>query len=255
MDTYQTLGVRLIEGVAVITLSREEIRNAINVQMVTELNGLLNHLEHDDSIKVIVFTGAGNTFISGGDLEEFMAVRGAESYPLLRTLGDLLNRLDAFPKPTIAMINGTAIGGGCEFAGACHFRFASEKAVLGFVQIGMHITTGWGGGSRLLEKLPESQALTLLLTGERIGATRARELGFVDAVYEPAELEKEVVGFARKIAAQPLRGIQAYLRLLAWKRCGIKESERVEMEIEQCSRMWGSDEHLGVVQRFLDKGK
>lgn len=255
LHTYETLMVVVVDGIATITLNRPHVRNAISLRMVEELHELLDILEQDTTVKVLIFTGAGSTFISGGDLEEFLSVRGEEAYPRLRKVGDLLDRLDAFSKPTIAMINGTAIGGGCEFAASCHFRLASNAAKIGFVQIGMHITSGWGGGSRLLSKLSEGQALTLLLTGERLDAKRAKELGFVDDCFPPEELDTKVHAFAQSIAAQPLEGIQAYLRLLGWKRAGIHETERVEMEIRQCTGMWGSEPHLSVVQQFLGKSK
>jgi enoyl-CoA hydratase/carnithine racemase len=250
----QTILSQVTNGVAVITLNRPHVRNAINLEMVAELHAALNRFREDDNVKTIVFTGAGQTFISGGDLEQFLAVRGKEqALPLLRRVGELLSEIDSYPKPTIAMINGTAIGGGCEFAASCHFRYASEQAVLGFVQIGMHITTGWGGGSRLLEKLSEPKALALLLTGERISAKEAHQLGFVDHVCPADQLMDTVMAFAGKIAAQPLAGIEAYMRLLAWKRQGVAYEERIRREIEQCASMWGTDEHVAVVNRFLRK--
>lgn len=255
LKSFKTLAVSIQEGIAMVTFNRPEVRNAINLEMVSELQSLLAQWEDDDSVKVLIFKGEGSTFISGGDLEEFMTVRGAESYPLLRKVGDLLDRLDAYLKPTIAMINGTAVGGGCEFASSCHFRFASDTARIGFVQIGMHITSGWGGGSRLLSKLSEGQALTFLLTGERFDAKRAKELGFIDDSYPPEELASNVFAFAQSIAKNPLPGIQAYLRLLAWKRAGKQESERVDMESKQCAAMWGSEPHVEVVTRFLNKPK
>ncbi|MFY0545202.1 enoyl-CoA hydratase/isomerase family protein [Brevibacillus sp. H7] len=243
------------EGMAVVTLDRPHVRNALSLEMVDELHLVLDACRQDSQVKVLVITGSGSSFISGGDLEQFIAVRGKEqSLPLLTKAGELLTAIDAMTKPTIAMINGAALGGGCEFAAACHFRFASENAVFGFVQIGMHITTGWGGGTRLLDKLPESRALALLLTGERFDAKQAEQIGFIDGLYQPECLQEEVYRFAGKIAAQPLEGIQAYMRMLQWKRAGMSQAERIRREIEQCADLWGSDEHVRVVQRFLRKG-
>lgn len=180
----KTIDVRIAEGIATITFQRPHVRNAVSLEMVEELQTVLEQCRFDPQVKTVVFTGEGTTFLSGGDLEQFIAVRGFEkAAPLLGKVGELLTIIDAYPKPTIAMMNGTTIGGGCEFAVSCHFRFASESVVLGFVQIGMHITTGWGGGTRLLAKLPESHALQLLLTGERITAGEAKQLGLVDRVY------------------------------------------------------------------------
>lgn len=242
------------QGVATITLNRPHVHNAISLELVDELQQVLREWKQDEQVKVIILTGAGKSFASGGDLAQFIAARGKErAYPMLSKVADLLTEINQYTKPVIAMINGHAIGGGCELAGAAHFRFASERAVLGFVQIGMHITTGWGGASRLFNLLSESKALSLLLTGERISAREAKEWGFVDQVYPADTLDREVRQFARKIAEQPLAGIEAYMRILQWKRAGISGEERIRREVEQCAGMWGSDEHVQVVETFLGK--
>ncbi len=250
-----TVRLETKEGIALVTFQRPHVRNAVSMEMVDELHDVLESCRQDSQIKVVVFTGSGSSFISGGDLEQFISARGKEqALPLLSKAGELLSAIHTFPKPTIAMINGAVLGGGCEFAASCHFRYASDKAVFGFVQIGMHITTGWGGGSRLLDKLPESRALALLLTGERFTAEQADRIGFVDGVYPAEHLQEEVFRFAGKIAAQPLESIQAYMRMVQWKRDGLSESERIRREIDQCAGLWGSDAHVAVVERFLRKG-
>lgn len=250
----ETLRVEKQDGVATITLNRPEVHNAISMELVDELTAVLKDCETDTQVKVLIVTGTGKSFVSGGDLNQFIAVRGYEqSFPLLNKVTGLLSAIDHFPKPVIAMVNGAAVGGGCEFAGACHFRFASDQAVFGFVQISMHITTGWGGGSRLLDKLPESKALALLLTGERMSALEAKGYDFVDEVYPGEKLQEEVEKFARKIAAQPLVGIEGYMRMLHWKREGLPQAERIQKEVSQCADIWGTDEHVSVVQKFLRK--
>jgi enoyl-CoA hydratase/carnithine racemase len=251
----KTISLEKRDGIGWITFERPHVRNAISMEMVDELQQVLESYRTDPEVNVLVFTGSGTSFISGGDLEQFIAARGKEqALPLLAKVGELLTTIDSFSKPTIAMINGTALGGGCEFAASCHFRFANRDAVFGFVQIGMHITTGWGGGSRLLDKLPESRALAVLLTGDRFTAEQAERIGFVDGVYLPEKLREEVYRFARTIAARPQESILAYMRLLQWKREGLTQAERIRREIDQCAGLWGSEAHVAVVQRFLQKG-
>lgn len=250
----ENVQVRKHDGVAMITLHRPEVHNAISMELVDELTAVLQECQTDEDVKVLIITGTGKSFVSGGDLNQFIAARGYEqAFPLLNKVAGLLSAIDHFPKPVIAMINGAAVGGGCEFAGACHFRFASDRALFGFVQIGMHITTGWGGGSRLLDKLPEAKALAMLLTGERMSALEAKAYGFVEEVYPADQLQEEVERFARKIAAQPLVGIEAYMRILQWKREGLSQAERIRREVDQCAGIWGSDAHVSVVQKFLEK--
>ncbi|MED1725849.1 enoyl-CoA hydratase/isomerase family protein [Brevibacillus parabrevis] len=241
-------------GIAAITLNRPHVHNAVSMELVDELHHVLADCQADSQVKVLIITGTGKSFVSGGDLNQFIAARGHDqAYPLLSKVAGLLSAIDTFTKPVIAMINGAAVGGGCEFAGACHFRFASEQARFGFVQIGMHITTGWGGGSRLLDMLPESKALALLLAGERLTAQEAKSYGFVDEIYPHDQLQAAVHAFAKKIAAQPLEGIEAYMQLVRWKREGIVRAERIEREVDQCAKLWGSPAHVAVVEKFLNK--
>ncbi|EST52831.1 enoyl-CoA hydratase/carnithine racemase [Brevibacillus panacihumi W25] len=252
----QTILFEKKAGVGMITLNRPEVHNAISIELVDELSQLLEQCRTDEQVKVLILTGAGKSFVSGGDLPQFIAARGREqAEPLLGKVAAMLSTMNHYNKPIIAMINGSAVGGGCEVAGAAHFRFASQKAVFGFIQIGMHITTGWGGGTRLLDLLPTSRALALLLTGERITAEEAKSCGFVDEVYPEDQLREEVERFAFKIAAQPLTGIEAYMNILKWKRAGLDQEERIKREVAQCADMWGSEEHRYVVDQFLSKGK
>ena len=243
------------EGIALVTLNRPEVRNAISFELVEELDACLDELAADRDVKVVIFTGAGDkAFVSGGDLGQFLSVRTKDkSYPMLMRVGRLLSKIDRFPKPTIAMMNGAAIGGGCEFAAACRFRFASEQSRMGFVQIGMHIITGWGSGTRLMEKIGTNNALTMLLTGEMFDAEAGRQIGFIDRVYAHEVLRKETFAFASKIAAQPLEGIEAYMKVAKLVDSGLPREVCIEEEIDLCSSMWGSDAHYGVVQKFLQK--
>jgi len=252
----QTILFEKKAGIGSITLNRPEVHNAISIELVDELNQLLAECRTDEQVKVLILTGAGKSFVSGGDLPQFIAARGREqAEPLLGKVAAMLSTISHYSKPIIAMINGSAVGGGCEVAGAAHFRFASQEAMFGFVQIGMHITTGWGGGTRLLDLLPTSKALALLLSGERITAEEAQRSGFVDEVYPPDRLREEVERFALKIAAQPLVGIEAYMNVLRWKREGLDQEERIKREVDQCAGLWGSEEHRNVVDQFLSKSK
>jgi enoyl-CoA hydratase/carnithine racemase len=255
--TEQLLEVQIDSGMAFITLNRPHVRNAISMEMVDELDRLLDELKNDLETKVIIFTGSGDkAFVSGGDLQLFLAAREKESSkPMLMKVGKLLSKIQQFPKPTIAMINGAAIGGGCEFATACDFRIASDQARLGFVQIGMHITTGWGSGARLVRKVGRTNALTLLLTGQIMNANQAMEYGFVDKVVNHSSLLQETLSFAGLIARQPLESIQAYMEMVHNLDDGMDLESAIELEIDRCSDLWGSDSHLQVGQAFLGKSK
>jgi enoyl-CoA hydratase/carnithine racemase len=249
--------VQMKQNIAIITLNRPEVRNAINLEMVDGLNKVLDQMEHDPEVKVIIFTGSGeHAFISGGDLKQFHAAKTKEeALPMLVKVGDLLTRIQKLKKPTIAMINGTAVGGGCEFAASCDFRFASDHAKLGFVQISLHITTGWGGASRLIRKIGRTNALRLLLTGEVMGAEQAMACGFVDKVFPREILLEQTYAFAEKIANQPLEGIMAYMMMAHDYDEGLGLESSIEKEIDRCSDLWGSSAHAEIVQTFLHRSK
>ena len=144
----------------------------------------MSEAAHDDEVKLLVLTGAGSeAFCSGGDLREFQDLHTEEeAFAMLSKMGEILYKLAVFPKPTIALINGSAFGGGCEIATACDFRLAKSGIKLGFVQGTLGITTGWGGASLLLEKNTRAKSVKLLLDAKIHKAEEAKEFGFVDEI-------------------------------------------------------------------------
>ncbi|MDM5295562.1 enoyl-CoA hydratase/isomerase family protein [Peribacillus simplex] len=253
---YQMIKVEKdIRGIMKILINRPEKRNAVNYQLMDELKSILSKAAHDDEVKLLVLTGAGSeAFCSGGDLSEFQDLHTEEeAFTMLSKMGEILYTLAVFPKPTFALINGSAVGGGCEIATACDFRLAKSGAKLGFVQGTLGITTGWGGASLLLEKIPEQKALKLLLDAKIHKAEEAKEFGFVD------EIVGEGLDGWEKFAEDFLRHetgvLMAYKRLLVhkWEYSGLRG--RMDAEIRECSKLWASDEHHDAVGRFLNKKK
>ncbi|MDF9762514.1 enoyl-CoA hydratase/carnithine racemase [Peribacillus simplex] len=253
---YQMIKVEKdIRGIMKVLINRPEKRNAVNYQLMDELKSILSEAAHDDEVKLLVLTGAGSeAFCSGGDLSEFQDLHTEEeAFTMLSKMGEILYTLAVFPKPTFALINGSAVGGGCEIAIACDFRLAKSGAKLGFVQGTLGITTGWGGASLLLEKIPEQKALKLLLDAKIHKAEEAKEFGFVD------EIVGEGLDGWEKFAEDFLRHetgvLMAYKRLLVhkWEYSGLRG--RMDAEIRECSKLWASDEHHDAVDRFLNKKK
>ena len=253
---YQMIKVEKdIRGIMKVLINRPEKRNAVNFQLMDELKSILSKAAHDDEVKLLVLTGAGSeAFCSGGDLSEFQDLHTEEeAFTMLSKMGEILYTLAVFPKPTFALINGSAVGGGCEIATACDFRLAKSGAKLGFVQGTLGITTGWGGASLLLEKIPEQKALKLLLDAKIHKAEEAKEFGFVD------EIVGEGLDGWEKFAEDFLRHetgvLMAYKRLLVhkWEYSGLRG--RMDAEIRECSKLWASDEHHDAVGRFLNKKK
>ncbi|MEW9034129.1 MAG: enoyl-CoA hydratase/isomerase family protein, partial [Planifilum fimeticola] len=226
------------------------------LRMMDELEEVLREWREDDAIKAVMLTGDRHAFVSGGDLSEFHRLtREEEIYPVMARMGRLLLELQDLGKPTIAAIEGTAVGGGCEIAVSCDFRLASDRARFGFIQVRLGITSGWGGGTRLLSLLKRSDALYLLLTGEVIDSETALRIGLVDRIFPSGE---EFAGaawdFAERVASAPLGVIREYLAI-ANRVCrgGLSRHEMAELESRSCARLWETPEHRSAVEAFLKK--
>src|ERR671939_1011463 len=199
-ETYETLLLEKRGRVALITINRPEKRNALNIKTREEGAALLEALRDDESVGVVVFTGAGDkAFIAGADIAEF-AGRTALTQRDVMTARSLFNAIDTFPKPVIAMVNGYCLGGGCELALACDLRIASETASFGQPEINLGIIPGGGGTQRLTRLVGEGKAMELILTGEIINAQTAYNIGLVNAVVPAADLEAKTMELANRIA-------------------------------------------------------
>lgn len=247
-----TIQARKQNGVGWITFHRPQVRNAVNTQMMRELELQLDRWQDDDQIRVIVFMGDSRTFVSGGDLEEFHKLTTKEEvFPVMNRMGRLLNRVRHLKKPTVAAVEGTAVGGGCEIVASCDFRLASDQAVFGFIQSRLGITSGWGGGSLLLEEIPRGHALFLLLSGEKVSARQLEQWGWIHRVFPHQEFKEKVEQFVAAIACASPAVSQSYLELDKVRRRGANREALQEMESRLCSELWETEEHKGAVDRFL----
>jgi enoyl-CoA hydratase len=180
-------------GVAVLTVNRPEAMNALDLAHAEELHARLAELAGDDEARVVVLTGAGDkAFIAGADIKYMQALGvldGRRYAELGHSCGTLL---ETMPKPTIAAINGYALGGGCELALACDLRIAAKTAKLGQPEINLGIMPGWGGAIRLARTTTLGYAKELIFTGRTVAAAEAFDRGLVNAVHEPGELMAKV---------------------------------------------------------------
>jgi enoyl-CoA hydratase len=188
-------------AVAVVTIDRQDALNALNVETLTELRDRLRELESDESVRAVVVTGAGEkAFVAGADIK-YMSGLDPEQAKGWGALGHEAGRLlETMPKPTIAAINGFALGGGCELALACDIRYASARAKLGQPEINLGIVPGWGGTQRLARVCGVGVAKDLVLTGRTIDAEEALRVGLVSAIADPV-LDR-ALETARELAAK-----------------------------------------------------
>ncbi len=185
-------------AVAVLTVNRPTVLNALNSSTLDDLRRAALHLRDDAAVRAVVVTGAGNrAFVAGADLQELQAAAGAAYARRGQAAFDALARLG---KPSIAAINGFALGGGLELAMACTIRMAAATAVLGFPEVTLGLMPGFGGTQRLPRLVGEGRALDLLLTGRRLDAEEACRIGLVTRVTPPDDLQRDALALAETLA-------------------------------------------------------
>lgn len=199
--TYETLLLSREDAVAVIKINRPKALNAINPDVLREINEALTELEEDPAVKVLVLTGEGDkAFVAGADISHMVNLTPIQAREFSRAGQDLLFRLERLPFPVIACVNGFALGGGTEMAMACDFIYASEKAKFGQPEITLGIIPGFGGTQRLSRLVGKARAKELCMTGAMIGADEAREIGLVNRVFGHDALWEETMKAAKKMA-------------------------------------------------------
>jgi len=214
-SAYAHIKVDIDESIATLTIDRPEIRNALNRETVDEALHALSALAVNDDAGVLIVTGAGeSSFVSGSDIGDIRTRTRTEG--LAAIASSLCTAVERFPRPTIAAINGYALGGGCELAMACTLRLAADTARLGQPEINLGLIPGFGGTQRLARLIGAGRALELLLTGEPIGAAEAYRLGLVNRVVPAADLMVEARQLGATIAAKAPIAVRYMLDAVRW---------------------------------------
>lgn len=190
-------------AVATVTINRPRVLNALNLQTLDELRRAILELGRDDTVRVVILTGAGDrAFVAGADINELAVLTPAAARDQAHTGQHVFDLVENLGKPVIAAINGYALGGGCELAMACTLRLAADTARLGQPEINLGILPGYGGTQRLPRLVGKGRALELMLVGAPIGAAEAERIGLVNAVVPAAELMDRTRALAGSLAAQ-----------------------------------------------------
>jgi|Deesub1362A_J573_1020465.scaffolds.fasta_scaffold00050_11 enoyl-CoA hydratase len=199
--SYENITYEKKENIAIITVNRPKVLNALNRQTINELDQAVIEAECDPDVKVVVITGSGDrAFIAGADINEFVGIDVVTAKTLSKRFQDFLDRLENLSKPVIAAINGLALGGGCELAMACDLRIAATTARLGQPEINLGIIPGAGGTQRLPRLVGVAKAKELIYTGDMITAEEAEKIGLVNRVVPPEKLMDETIALAKKIS-------------------------------------------------------
>jgi len=252
--SYQEIIYEKEDGVAVITFNRPEVRNALNYLAIDETLAAAGDADADESVRVLILTGAGDkAFVAGADIEEL------QERNTLTELGKrsarrrvLANLLETMAKPTIAAVNGVAAGTGLELAMACNIRIASDNARFGQPEVNLGIMPGNGGTQRLPRLVGEGRAMEMILTGEFIDAQEAYRIGLVNRVVPQAELLQYARGLAAKIAGKSPLAIRLAKDAI---HTGLNMSLRdgIEYENKLFAILCGSEDKREGVSAFLEK--
>jgi len=241
------------ESVATLTIDRPEVKNALDLETVNAIRAALQTLATDAGVGILIITGGGEAaFVSGADINDIRA-RGRDE-GLAAINSSLFAEIERFPRPTIAAVNGYALGGGCELALACDIRIASDTAKFGQPELGLGIIPGAGATQRLPRIIGMGRAKHLILTGEIIDAKQALEIGLVTAIAPPGQLQIRARELAKKVLRQgPLAAKLAKI--------AVNASARVDMDsgllIETLAQAlcYSSEDKLEGTTAFLEKRK
>lgn len=197
---YTTIHYEINDGIGIASINRPEALNALNSTVIGELEKLMGEIEADKTLRVLILTGEGRSFVAGADIAEQCPLDLAGGRAWGRRGSALFRRIERLEIPTIAAVNGFALGGGCELAMACDIILASEKAKFGQPEVTLGITPGFSGTQRLARRIGAAKAKELIFSGRMVKADEAKEIGLVNAMYSPETLMESAVAMARSFA-------------------------------------------------------
>lgn len=241
-----------IQGVSTITINRPDSLNALDPDTLDALAAALSDAESSES-RVLIITGQGDrAFAAGADIAYMSSLDTPDAHAYAERGHAVVNRLEAFPAPTIAAINGYAFGGGSEIALACDFRVAAENAVIGQTEIDLGIIPGWGGTQRLPRVVGDELARRMVFFGERVDAETALEYGLVSRVVPQDDLLTTVKEMAGELAAKPAFAMRAAKEALNLERERNPDAG-LAYERRAWSGLFGTPDQREGMQAFLDK--
>ncbi|MCK4362873.1 MAG: enoyl-CoA hydratase/isomerase family protein [Dehalococcoidia bacterium] len=255
---FETVILKKEGHIATITMNRPEMMNALNTQMLQEMVAAIDEIACNDDVRVVVLTGAGRIFCSGADISEGGKASGLSGTPvemhhnLRNSYQKVALRLQRLDKPTIAMVNGAAVGAGCDFAFACDMRVGSEKARFrnGFVRVGL---IPGGGGTWLYTRLMGlGRGLEFLFTGDFLEAEEAEHIGVLNKIVPADDLERETMELAQKIANNPPLAVQMS-KMMAYKALDSDLEAALEQAAACQALALSSEDHREGVNAFIEK--
>ncbi|MEL6717432.1 MAG: enoyl-CoA hydratase-related protein [Bacteroidota bacterium] len=253
---YEILDVNLNEGIATVTITREKALNALNDQTFLELKHFFSEeVSKTEGLKGIIITGAGEkAFVAGADIKEFSGLSVDKAAELSARGQSVFFLIEQCPKPVIAVVNGFALGGGCELAMACHMRVGTADAKFGQPEVNLGIIPGYGGTQRLIQYIGKGKALELMLTADMIDAKTAEQLGLLnyllpskeEAIEKATQLLQKIATKGPVAVAKVIEAVNAYFE---------HNIDGFEREVEKFGQTAGTEDFAEGAAAFVEKRK
>lgn len=253
-ENFDNVELNIKDNIAIFTIKNPPV-NTLSIKTMNDLHGRLSQVEKNKEVKVVLLKGEGNHFVAGAELNEFIKINQKEEASSISYMGhQLMDRIEFFHIPVIAVIDGACLGGGLELALACDIRMSSVDAIFGLPEVTLGIIPGAGGTQRLPKVIGASRAKSMILSGDQINAQKAFEIGLINEVYPKENLEKESIFLAEQIAGNGKGAIESALLSITE---GLNGSERAgyRMEAEKfgdCFTTYNKEEGM---EAFLNKRK
>jgi enoyl-CoA hydratase len=250
---YETIRLDFEDTLAILTIDRPKALNAFNTQALQETELALRFLSHHAELRALIVTGAGEkAFVAGADIAEMATLTPNEAREFAGIGHRVFHLMEALPVPTIAAVNGFALGGGCELALCCDLIYASEKARFGLPEVSLGVIPGFGGTQRLTRLVGRVRAKEMIFTGEKIDAAKAKEIGLCLDVLPPDKLMEHCKAVAAKMSKMGPLAIAQAKRVIEYGADGDLRSAN-ELERQGFSMLFGSEDQREGMKAFLEK--
>lgn len=240
------------ESYSVITLNRPDKRNAISLQMASQLKSSIEQAKQDNCKFLILTSADEDVFCAGGDLQDYQSnLNYEDAFGRLYTMKEVLYELVSFPVPTICLLSGNAYGGGCELATACDLRIAKDTTQFGFIQANLGILPGWGGGSLLYEKVHSSFAFQWITEAAIFDAVHLKNKGWIHKLIPAVQWEEhEILKPYMKNSLEQMRILKKQYKEYI---TSLSLAAKMNEEVRHCATLWNSDRHKQAINEFFNK--
>ena len=252
--SYQTLLTSLQNGILIITINRPDKLNALNKEVFTDLNNVVDEIAQSAAIQSAIIIGSGSkAFVAGADITEFNGLSNEAAKALSKKGQAVFFKIENSAKPIIAAVNGFALGGGCELAMACHFRLAATHAKFGQPEVNLGLIPGYGGTQRLTQLVGKGRAIELLISGNMVDADTALQYGLVNYVVPADELLNKAIAILTVINSKAPLAVAACIQ--AVNAVFSKVQNGYDVEIDAFGQCFGTADMIEGTNAFLEKRK